>query len=62
MDDAGSLLVKKEEQEGLEAKQEPMETEDKKTDLKTETKEEDESRMNGTTSSSPPQSHRKSMN
>ncbi|XP_042605786.1 CREB-binding protein-like isoform X5 [Cyprinus carpio] len=58
-DDTGSLLVKKEEQEGLEAKQEPMETEDKKTDLKTETKEEDESRTNGTTSSSPPQSRRK---
>uniref|UniRef100_A0A671QL88 histone acetyltransferase n=1 Tax=Sinocyclocheilus anshuiensis TaxID=1608454 RepID=A0A671QL88_9TELE len=55
-DNTGFLLVKKEEQEGLEAKQEPMETEDKKTDLKTETKEEDESRTNSTTSSSPPQS------
>uniref|UniRef100_A0A671QLR5 histone acetyltransferase n=1 Tax=Sinocyclocheilus anshuiensis TaxID=1608454 RepID=A0A671QLR5_9TELE len=58
-DNTGFLLVKKEEQEGLEAKQEPMETEDKKTDLKTETKEEDESRTNSTTSSSPPQSRRK---
>nr|XP_021329191.1 CREB-binding protein isoform X4 [Danio rerio] len=58
-EDTGSLLVKKEEQEGSEAKQEPMETEDKKTDLKTETKEEDESKTNGTASSSPSQSRRK---
>uniref|UniRef100_A0A671L6Q4 histone acetyltransferase n=1 Tax=Sinocyclocheilus anshuiensis TaxID=1608454 RepID=A0A671L6Q4_9TELE len=58
-DDTGSLLVKKEEPEGLEAKQEPMETEDKKTDLKMETKEEDESKTNGTASSSPSQSRRK---
>lgn len=55
------MLVKKEEQEGSEIKQEPMETEDKKTDIKAEPKEEDESRTNGTTSSSPPQSRRKSM-
>uniref|UniRef100_A0A672TDE0 histone acetyltransferase n=1 Tax=Sinocyclocheilus grahami TaxID=75366 RepID=A0A672TDE0_SINGR len=53
-----SLLVKKEEPEGLEAKQEPMETEDKKTDLKMETKEEDESKTNGT-ATSPSQSRRK---
>ncbi|XP_051550123.1 CREB-binding protein-like isoform X2 [Myxocyprinus asiaticus] len=58
-DDTGSLLVKKEEQEGLEAKQEPMEMEDKKTDTKTEIKEDDEGRINGTTSSSPSQSRRK---
>ncbi|XP_051550734.1 histone lysine acetyltransferase CREBBP-like isoform X3 [Myxocyprinus asiaticus] len=57
-DDTSSILVKKEEQEGFEAKQEPMETEDKKTDMKTEIKEEDEGRTNGTTSSSPSQSRR----
>lgn len=55
------MLIKKEEQDGSETKQEPMETEDKKSDIKAETKEEDESRTNGTTSSSPPQSRRKSI-
>lgn len=58
-DNSGSL-VKKEEAESSETKQEPMETEDKKTDIKVEPKEEEESSTAGTTSSSPSQSRRKS--
>ncbi|KAA0712353.1 CREB-binding protein [Triplophysa tibetana] len=56
-DDTGSRLVKKEEQDGSEAKQDQREG--KKTDIQAETIEQDESRTNGTTSSSPSQSRRK---
>lgn len=60
VEDNAGPLVKKEEPESLETKQEPMETEDKKTDIKGETKEEEESSTPGTASSSPSQSRRKS--
>lgn len=51
------ISVKKEEPE---EKIESMEVEEKKLELKTEPKEEDDSGANGTTSSSPSQSRRKS--
>ncbi|XP_041723152.2 CREB-binding protein isoform X2 [Coregonus clupeaformis] len=56
-EDSGSLSVKEEPEE----KQEPMETEEKKPEMKTEPKEEEEEGggANGTVSSSPSQSRRK---
>ncbi|XP_049329239.1 CREB-binding protein isoform X2 [Astyanax mexicanus] len=58
-EESKSLLVKKEEPEAPEPKQEPMETEEKKTEVKAEPKEEEEGGANSTTSSSPTQSRRK---
>lgn len=55
--DSNSGGVKKEE---LEEKPEPMEVEEKKPEMKTEPKEEEDNGSNGTTSSSPSQSRRKS--
>lgn len=55
-EDSGSLSVKEEPEE----KQVPMETEEKKLEMKTEPKEEEGGGANGTVSSSPSQSRRKS--
>ena len=53
--------MKKEEQNGGETKQEPMELEEKKVDIKAEAKEEEEAGANGAVASySPTQSRRKS--
>lgn len=57
-------MVKKEDPDGAEPKQEPMETEDKKPekkpDIKAEPKEEEESGANGTSTASPTQNRKKS--
>lgn len=57
----GSSQIK-EETDGTELKQEPMEIEEKKPEIKTEVKEEEESGTNGTTSqsTSPSQPRKKS--
>jgi len=54
--------VKKEEPDAAQPKQEPMETEEKKPEMKTEPKEEEESGANGTSTTSSPQSRKKSKN
>jgi len=58
----GSSQIK-EETDGTELKQEPMEVEEKKPEIKVEVKEEEESGANGTTSqsTSPSQPRKKSM-
>jgi len=57
-EDSGSLLIK--EEKAVE-KQEPMEVDEKKPDMKVEPKDEEErGAANSTTSSSPSQSRRKS--
>ena len=53
-------MVKKEEPEAAEPKQEPMETEEKKPVIKAEPKEEDESGANSTSAASTAQNRKKS--
>lgn len=54
--------MKKEEPDAAEPKQEPMETEEKKPEVKAEPKEEEESGANNTSNTSTPQNRKKSMN
>lgn len=53
-------LVKKEEPDAAEPKQEPMETEEKKPEVKTQPKEEEEGGTNGTSTASAAQNRKKS--
>lgn len=58
-DDTRPLAGKKEEPEGAEVKQEPMEVEEKKPEVKVEPKEEEEGGANGTASSTSPSQPRR---
>ncbi|KAM9392722.1 LOW QUALITY PROTEIN: CREB binding protein b [Pholidichthys leucotaenia] len=58
-DETKPPLVKKEEPDAAEPKQEPMETEEKKPEVKTEPKEEEESGSNSTSTTPTPQNRKK---
>lgn len=61
-DETKPLLVKKEEPDTVEPKQESMETEEKKPEIKAEPKEEEESGANSTSAASTTQNRKKGKN